>query len=414
MKNWDEIKAWRKAQRAQLIAARTAIAPGQRKAWNEQMTTLMEAGFGVPPGAVVGFCWPYKNELDARFAIRHWRERGAIAALPEVVGKARPLQFRKWWPGAPMAPGAYGIPVPVGTEVLTPDIAIIPMNGFDDQGYRLGYGSGYFDRTLAALERRVLTIGVSFEALRMPTIHPQPHDIPMDFVVTEARIYQVDGRALAPLDAAGSAAQATSLLEARGLPRRLSSPPNAVAATPAAVGYASPPCYAGEFGPDLFVTSPRMSRGELVELLNTLLEAERAGAKVLAAFLNDYGRDTPAWQQLAAVQRDEARNCAVLIDLIRRLGGNTSTAIGDFLRKALAVEGRIERLRFLNRGQKWVARTISEALPDIEQGFVRDALLAMRDSHLLNIEACDALAAALEAPRKEARRQASSTLGNEI
>lgn len=139
-----------------------------------------------------------------------------------------------------------------------------------------------------------------------------------------------------------------------------------------------------------------MTTAELVGLLNALLEAERAGAKVLAAFLNDYDRDTPAWRQLAAVQRDEAKNCAVLIDLIRRVNGTPSPATGPFLSKALAVEGGIARLQFLNRGQQWVARKISEALPHVERGFARDALFAMQESHLLNIEACNALVETLE------------------
>jgi len=140
-----------------------------------------------------------------------------------------------------------------------------------------------------------------------------------------------------------------------------------------------------------------MTADELLTLLNQLLEAERAGAKVLAAFLDEYERDTPAWRQLAAVQRDEANNCAILIDLIRRANGAPSAATGDFLAKALAVQGRLPRLRFLNRGQQWVARKIGEALPHLEEGSVRDALLAMQESHLLNIEACDALAETLEA-----------------
>jgi nitronate monooxygenase len=97
------------------------------------------------------------------------------------------------------------------------------------------------------------------------------------------------------------------------------------------------------------------------------------------------------------VQRDEAKNCAILIDLIRRLNGAPSAAVGDFLGKALAVDGRAARLKFLNRGQHWVARKISEALPRLEQDFARSALVAMHESHLLNIEACNALAEMQEA-----------------
>jgi 5-formyltetrahydrofolate cyclo-ligase len=391
MKDWSEIKAWRKEQRAELIARRAALSHDERHGWNERVSALLEQVVPVAPGAVIGFCWPFKGEIDARFAVRHWRERGATAALPEVVEKTGPLRFSEWWPGAPMRPGVYDIPVPDGTRVVLPDVAIVPMNGFDGKGYRLGYGGGYFDRTLAALERRVLAIGVAYEALRLPTIYPQAHDIPMDFVVTEAGAYRAGGNELALLAPAACAAEAKSVMEQRGLPRR-----NAGVAVPETGGYASPACSAQEIAPDYFGAIPPLTTAELVALLNVLLEAERAGAKVLAAFLEEYPRDAPAWRQLAAVQRDEAQNCAILIDLIRRLEGTPSGATGDFLGKALAVEGKVARLKFLNRGQGWVARKIAEALPQVKQDFVRGALATMHESHLLNIEGCEALAETLE------------------
>jgi 5,10-methenyltetrahydrofolate synthetase len=394
--DWNEIKAWRKARRAQLIAARISFAPEQRKRWNERITALLEAGFPVPSGAVIGFCWPYQGEFDARFAVRRWRDRGAIAALPEVIEKAHPLQFREWWPGVVMKSGVYDIPVPSETYVVVPNIAIVPMNGFDERGYRLGYGGGYFDRTLAALERRVLAIGISSEALRLPTIHPQPHDIPMDFVVTEATIYRAGGKRLTPLDTAKCAVDARLFLESRRLPHQRQLSSVTVRPLQGLGGYSSPPCYVHEFSPHYSEDLSMLSPEKLVELLNTLLEAERAGAKTLTAFLDDYERDTAAWRQLVAVQRDEAKNCAILIDLIRRLNGIPSDVTGAFLNKALAVDGRAARLQFLNRGQQWVARKISEALPYVDQGFVRGALFAMQESHLLNIEACDALVETLE------------------
>jgi 5-formyltetrahydrofolate cyclo-ligase len=392
VKDWNEIKAWRKARREELIARRAAFGMDERQGWNGRITVLLEGIVPVTPGTVIGFCWPFKGEIDARFAVRHWRDRGARAALPEVVAKAAPLQFREWWPGAPMKPGVYGIPVPDGTQSLAPDIAIVPMNGFDRQGYRLGYGGGYFDRTLAALDRRVLAVGVSYEALRLATIYPQSHDIPMDFVVTEAGAWRAGGAEVVQLGTERCAAEARALMERRGLPRQ-----RPARTLPEAGGYASPACSVHEIAPDYFGKIPQMPVVEVIGLLNVLLEAERAGAKVLSVFLDDYERETPAWRQLAAVQRDEASNCAILIDLIRRLGGTPSAATGDFLGKALAVEGRAARLQFLNRGQGWVARKIAEALPNLKEEFVRDALSAMHESHLLNIEACDALVETLGA-----------------
>jgi len=188
---WPQIKAWRAQQRAALIARRAALPAAQRREWSAAISASLESCFPLLAEMTVGFCWPYRGEFDARFAIRYFRERGATAALPAAVDKAGPLQFRKWWPGAPMTPGVYDIPVPDGTEPVVPDAVIVPMNGFDERGYRLGYGGGYFDRTLAAAAPRPLAIGVSFEFARLPTITPQPHDIAMDFVVTEAGVHAV-------------------------------------------------------------------------------------------------------------------------------------------------------------------------------------------------------------------------------
>jgi 5,10-methenyltetrahydrofolate synthetase len=246
MKDWNEIKAWRKARRAELIAARGAFPAGERQAWSERIAASLEAGIPVPSGAVVGYCWPHRSEFDARFVVRRWRERGATAALPEVVDKRGPLRFSRWWPGAPMRPGVYDIPVPDGTGAVEPDIAIVPMNGFDAQGYRLGYGGGYFDRTLAALGRRVIAVGVSFEALRLPTIYPQPHDIPMDIVVTEAGIHRAGGADLVRLTPEECAAELRMLMRGRDLPRPRIAEPRDTGE------YSSPVCYAPEIAPDYF------------------------------------------------------------------------------------------------------------------------------------------------------------------
>jgi 5,10-methenyltetrahydrofolate synthetase len=205
---------------------------------NAAISAHIESGFALLAGMTVGFCWPFQGEFDARFAIRDFRARGAVAALPVVIAKATPLQFRTWWPGAPMTAGVYGIPIPDGTTLVVPDAAIVPMNGFDAQGYRLGYGGGYFDRTLAATMPPSLAIGVSFELARLATIYPQPHDIAMDFVVTEAGIHAVTGGRLARIVAAECSERAQRLCEQRGLPRQRAS---------AACGYSSPPCHAGEF-----------------------------------------------------------------------------------------------------------------------------------------------------------------------
>ena len=160
---------------------------------DERVTALLLDAFTFPAGAVVSIYWPFKGEFDPRVAALRLRERGARIALPVVVEKAAPLQFREWWPGVETQPGVFGLPVPVGTAVVTPDVSLIPPVGFDARGYRLGYGGGYFDRTLASLAPQPLKIGVARELSRIGTIRPQPHDIPMDYVVTEAGVHKVEG-----------------------------------------------------------------------------------------------------------------------------------------------------------------------------------------------------------------------------
>ena len=138
----------------------------------------------------IGLYWPFRSEYDPREAAKHFWESGATLALPEVVEKHQPLCFREWWPDAPMKPGAYDIPVPAGTHCIQPEALIVPMVGFDQKGFRLGYGSGYFDRTLAVYPVQPLTIGVAFELQRLENVHPRLHDIAMQYVVTEAGVFQ--------------------------------------------------------------------------------------------------------------------------------------------------------------------------------------------------------------------------------
>ena len=138
--------------------------------------------------------------------------------------------------------------------------------------------------------------------------------------------------------------------------------------------------------------SDLMSEQELAELLNALLEAERAGARLLAAWLEVLPLQSPLFAPLRDVQRDEARNCAVLIECLREAGIVPSTNTGEFYVKGLAIHDWAERLHFLNRGQGWVARRIAAALPRIQgQTAARTALQDMHDSHVANIERCEAL-----------------------
>ena len=211
-----ELAAWRKTRRAELLAAREAVPLDIRRGWNEAITRLLLEAFDVLGDMPIGFCWPYKGEPDTRFFLHAMRRHGARTALPVVVEKKRPLEFREWWPGAATTAGVFELPIPQGTEVLRPRALLVPPVGFDAQGYRLGYGGGFFDITLAAAAPQPLKIAVAFELSRMPTIYPQPHDIPMDFVVTEKGVQKVEGGALVAIkDLAQARTSAAELLRSR-------------------------------------------------------------------------------------------------------------------------------------------------------------------------------------------------------
>lgn len=211
----DNLAAWRRAERQRLLAEREAVDVAQRMTRNVELTAYLEAGFPLLAHMTVGFCWPYRGEFDARHLLRALRVDGARGALPEVVARDAPLVFREWWPGVATRTSVFDLPVPEDSNVVQPHALLIPPVGFDARGYRLGYGGGYFDRTLAACAVQPLKIGVAFELSRIPTIHPQPHDVAMDFIVTEAGIFEVADDGLHEIDAAECAERAHALVTRR-------------------------------------------------------------------------------------------------------------------------------------------------------------------------------------------------------
>jgi 5,10-methenyltetrahydrofolate synthetase len=221
----DLLKTWRKAERTRLIAAREALDRETLERFRHRMDSHLERSFPGLASAKLAFCWPIKGEYDARHLVRTLRGRGALTALPVVVAPKQPLAFREWHPGVELATGALDIPYPVNSPEVVPNAVLLPMNGWDQAGYRLGYGAGFFDRTLISLSRKPAVIGVSYELAKMETIHPQSWDIPVDWVVTERGVYRRDGRKLV----------------------FLGEPPAGEASA-----LASPVCYADEIAPDYF------------------------------------------------------------------------------------------------------------------------------------------------------------------
>ena len=186
-------KIERRALRERLLAAREALSPAACEQHSAAIRAHLQDAFPQLATQRVAFCWPIRNEPDLRPLMQHWLSGNMghfQALLPVVHGPASPLAFRAWTPDSRLQPDRYGIPMPVDGEFTSPEALLIPVNGFDAQGYRLGYGGGFFDRTLAALHPRPLTIGVGFELCRVATIRPQAHDMRLDAVVTEAGVFR--------------------------------------------------------------------------------------------------------------------------------------------------------------------------------------------------------------------------------
>lgn len=189
----NDVARWRKAERYRLRDLRATMPLATRQSAAQSIACyldrLLTARFGAVGGLRIAGYWPIKAEPDLRFWLADLHRRGASVALPVVETKGAPLVFRNWAPGMRLQLGHWRIPVPPpGAGAVIPDIALAPLVGWDDEGYRLGYGGGYFDRTLAAFLPRPFVIGTGLQAARLATIFPQPHDIALSAIVTEAGV----------------------------------------------------------------------------------------------------------------------------------------------------------------------------------------------------------------------------------
>jgi 5-formyltetrahydrofolate cyclo-ligase len=181
-----DILRWRKTERERLIAARLAVSAETRAAMARRIADGLSVAIGDVSDRLISLYWPFRGEPDLRPWMNSVIERGGRIALPVVIEKGRPLIFRAWRPGDRLEKGVWNIPIPADGPAVQPDVVIAPVVGFDPEHYRLGYGGGFFDRTLAAMTTPRLAIGVGYRSSAIPTIHPLPHDIPMNVIVTEA------------------------------------------------------------------------------------------------------------------------------------------------------------------------------------------------------------------------------------
>jgi 5-formyltetrahydrofolate cyclo-ligase len=191
--------ALRAAMRQRCIAEREALAgtPILHREKSMLIQSHLSEWFDQRPPGSFSFCAAIRGEFDAEPLAKHLISVGWRASMAVAVQPAAPLTFRHWAPGVIMQKDRYGIPVPQTEEVANPTVLLIPVVAFDDTGYRLGYGGGFFDRTLAALAeagQESIAVGIGFALARVNSVVHQPHDQRMDFVVTETGISSLPPR----------------------------------------------------------------------------------------------------------------------------------------------------------------------------------------------------------------------------
>ncbi|MGB0129835.1 MAG: 5-formyltetrahydrofolate cyclo-ligase [Rhodocyclaceae bacterium] len=190
----------RSSLRRRLIAARADLPAAEHAEKSARLQANLQPLLRHLAPSMIGFCWAYRGEFDCRPLVAGLVAEGARAALPVIAAIDAPMFFRAWSPSSAMIEGHYGIPVPVQGATIVPDLILMPLNAFDRLGYRLGYGGGFFDRTLAALQPRPTAVGVGFELARVDSIDPGPFDLPMDYIVTEDNAFVRKGTGLVPFD----------------------------------------------------------------------------------------------------------------------------------------------------------------------------------------------------------------------
>ena len=189
-------EVWRKSVRKALLGWRAAMDPSVHHTFSVSIRKAIAEILIDRPKATIGFYWPIQNEIDLRPVIETHIECGGRAALPVVPGKDQPMVFHDWCADTKMVAGFAKIPEPVDASVVPVHVMIAPLVGFDGRGYRLGYGGGFFDRTLAVMPVAPLVVGVGFEATRVDDIFPHQYDIPVDIIVTEAGIRPMTDKAV--------------------------------------------------------------------------------------------------------------------------------------------------------------------------------------------------------------------------
>lgn len=192
----DDPKAAKKALRQNMQARRRALQANVRTAAHTGLLTRLRDDPVWTDGGVVSGYWPLDDEFDIRPVLTLLADRDVTVGLPVVVATGQPLVFRRWTPDTRMSLDRFGISVPPSeSEVVVPDVLLVPLLAFDREGRRLGYGGGFYDRTLAQLRSSpgaVLAFGVAYAMQQVPRVPHDRFDQPLDGVVTEKNTFRFE------------------------------------------------------------------------------------------------------------------------------------------------------------------------------------------------------------------------------
>jgi len=185
---WDKVKGWRKQQRDRLIAIRNSLNESQHAVSSKSVADQLLRSGWLNKHNSISFFWPMQGEIDLRPLMTELVKQGITAVLPVITERNQPLEFWQWTPGEPLSgDGLWGIPIPSVRRAVNPELLLVPMLGFDNQGHRLGFGGGYYDRSIAAMQTPPVCIGVCCEYGHMHSIYPQAHDVPMHAIASESQ-----------------------------------------------------------------------------------------------------------------------------------------------------------------------------------------------------------------------------------
>lgn len=177
-------KSAKEILRRKLLADRQGITAEVRATWNSILCTRLVAWWEEHRIGTLGVYWPIRGEPDLRAAYDILSARGVRLALPEVVENDAPLVFIEWKPGDAMTKDGFGVAIPAEGAEVRPEALLIPCVGFNAQGFRLGYGGGFYDRTLA-VKPHPLAIGIAYSCAKSE-FDADAHDMPLNAIITEA------------------------------------------------------------------------------------------------------------------------------------------------------------------------------------------------------------------------------------